>query len=126
MIHKILTYYVRRLDEYSGRIHRQPEGVGTVELDRYGCGRDPEKLVVSLMNLDKEATGDSVYMRSSSGNYTGTLAPLLSTTEHAMLSGARYLYGIQTYGDGAEVNSCSTRQSVQWRPSVPSERLTMS
>ena len=30
MIRKILTYYVKRLEEYLSRTHRRPEGLATV------------------------------------------------------------------------------------------------
>lgn len=85
MIRKILTYYAGRLDEYLGRTHRQPEGLATVGLIGTAAEETPNKLVVSLVNLEKEATGDSVYMRSTSGNYAGTLAPLLLNM-HIMLA----------------------------------------
>ena len=72
MIRKILTYYAERLEEYLSRTHRQPEGIATVGL----IGTASEE-VVSLVNLEKEASGDGVYMQRASGGYAGRLAPLM-------------------------------------------------
>lgn len=101
MIRKILTYYAGRLDEYLGRTHRQPEGLATVGLIGTAAEDTPNKLVVSLVNLEKEATGDSVYMRSTSGNYAGTLAPLLLNM-HIMLAA---VYESKRYAESLSVLS---------------------
>lgn len=58
MIRKILTYYAERLDEYLSRTHRQPEGLATVGLIGEAADETPNKLVISLVNLEKEASGD--------------------------------------------------------------------
>ena len=52
MIRKILTTYAARLDEYLARSHRQPEGVAEVGLIGSAGEQCPNKLVVSLVNLD--------------------------------------------------------------------------
>ena len=58
MIRKILTTYAARLDEYLARSHRQPEGVAEVGLIGSAGEQCPNKLVVSLVNLEREASGD--------------------------------------------------------------------
>ena len=70
MIRKILTYYAERLEEYLSRTHRQPEGIATVGLIGTASEETPDKLVVSLVNLEKEASGDGVYMQRASGGYS--------------------------------------------------------
>ena len=55
MIRKILTTYAARLDEYLARSHRQPEGVAEVGLIGSAGEQCPNKLVVSLVNLEREA-----------------------------------------------------------------------
>ena len=77
MIRKILTYYAERLEEYLSRTHRQPEGIATVGLIGTASEETPNKLMVSLVNLEKEASGDGVYMQRTSGGYAGRLAPLM-------------------------------------------------
>ena len=57
MIRKILTYYAERLEEYLSRTHRQPEGIATVGLIGTASEETPNKLMVSLVNLEKEASG---------------------------------------------------------------------
>lgn len=52
MIRKILTTYAARLDEYLARSHRQPEGVAEVGLIGSAGEQCPNKLVVSLVNLN--------------------------------------------------------------------------
>ena len=68
MIRKILTTYVARLDEYLARSHRQPEGVAEV-------GLIGSKLVVSLVNLEREASGDGGYMQRAATGYAGRRQP---------------------------------------------------
>ena len=110
MIRKILTYYAGRLDEYL------PEGVATVGLIGTAAEETPNKLVVSLVNLEKEATGDSVYMRSTSGNYAGTLAPLLLNM-HIMLAA---VYESKRYAESLSVLS-DTLEFIQSMPRFETE-----
>ena len=60
MIRKILTYYAGRLDEYLGRSHRRPEGLATVGMIGNSTEERPNKMVVSLLNMEREtAVGGS-------------------------------------------------------------------
>ena len=73
MIRKILTTFAARLDEYLARSHRQPEGVAEVGLIGSAGEQCPNKLVVSLVNLEREASGDGGYMqRAATGRSTSS------------------------------------------------------
>lgn len=57
MIHKILTTYTARLDEYLFAFHRQPEGMATVKPIGNTAEEQPNKLVVCLLNVERETSG---------------------------------------------------------------------
>jgi len=78
MIRKILTTYVARLDEYLARSHRQPEGVAEVGLIGSAGEQCPNKLVVSLVNLEREASGVCIY----SVMYCRGTPEILNTVNH--------------------------------------------
>ena len=60
MIRKILTYYAERLEEYLSRSHRRPEGLATVGMIGNSTEERPNKMVVSLLNVEREtAVGGS-------------------------------------------------------------------
>ena len=67
MIRKILTTYVARLDEY----------LGVAEVGLIGSAGEqcPNKLVVSLVNLEREASGDGGYMQRAATGYAGRRQP---------------------------------------------------
>ena len=75
MIRKILTTYAARLDEYLARSHRQPEGVAEDGLIGSAGEQCPNKLVVSLVNLEREASGDGGYMQRAATGYAGRRQP---------------------------------------------------
>ena len=54
MIRKILTYYAERLEEYLSRTHRRPEGLATVGMIGNSAEERPNKMVVSLLNVERE------------------------------------------------------------------------
>ena len=54
MIRKILTYYAERLEEYLSRFHRRPEGLATVGMIGNSTEERPNKMVVSLLNVERE------------------------------------------------------------------------
>ena len=54
MIRKILTYYAERLEEYLSRTHRRPEGLATVGMIGNSTEERPNKMVVSLLNVERE------------------------------------------------------------------------
>ena len=93
MIKKILTYYAERLEEYLSRLHHQPEGLATVGLIGSAGEECPNKVVISLVNLEKETSGDMTYMQRSGNGFVGKGAPLMMNM-HIMLAavydGKRY------------------------------------
>lgn len=78
MIRKILTYYAERLDEYLSRTHRQPEGLAMVGLIGNSTEASPNKMVVSLLNVERESAGGTVssMQRTTEGGYIRTQPPL--------------------------------------------------
>ena len=88
MIRKILTTYAARLDEYLARSHRQPEGVAEVGLIGSAGEQCPNKLVVSLVNLEREASGELTFVQSlprfevGNESYTLELVPMSTTDLH--------------------------------------------
>ena len=57
MIRKILTYYAERLEEYLSHFHRRPEGLATVGMIGNSTEERPNKMVVSLLNVERETAG---------------------------------------------------------------------
>ena len=78
MIRKILTYYAERLDEYLGRFHSRPEGLATVGLIGNATEEPPNKMVVSLLNVERETAGGiSAPVQRTQDGYVRTQPPLL-------------------------------------------------
>lgn len=101
MIRKILTTYAARLDEYLARSHRQPEGVAEVGLIGSAGEQCPNKLVVSLVNLEREASGDGGYMQRTATGYAGRRQPLLLNM-HIMMAA---VYENKRYAEALSVLS---------------------
>lgn len=101
MIRSILTYYAERLDEYLSRTHRQPEGLATVGLIGSAGEECPDKMVVSLVNLEREAAGDPTYMQRCGERFVGMGAPLLLNL-HIMLAA---VYASKRYAESLSVLS---------------------
>ncbi len=57
MIRKILTYYSKRLDEYLSAFHHRPEGLATVGQIGSSTEEHLNKMVVSLLNVERETSG---------------------------------------------------------------------
>jgi len=112
MIHKILKYYAERLDEYLARTHHQPEGLATVGLIGSMGNEKQGKMVVSLVNLEKEASGDAGMYAAYDGGYTGKAAPLLLNM-HIMLAA---VYDEKRYADSLSMLS----DTLSFIQSVPS------
>lgn len=101
MIKRILTYYAERLEEYLSRLHRQPEGLATVGLIGSAGEECPNKVVISLVNLEKETSGDMTYMKRSGSGFVGKGAPLMMNM-HVMLAA---VYDGKRYGESLSVLS---------------------
>lgn len=71
MIRKILTYYAERLEEYLSRFHRRPEGLATVGMIGNSTEERPNKMVVSLLNVERETAGGiaAPVQRTADGGY---------------------------------------------------------
>lgn len=101
MIKRILTYYAERLEEYLSRLHRQPEGLATVGLIGSAGEECPNKVVISLVNLEKETSGDMTYMQRNGSGFVGKGAPLMMNM-HVMLAA---VYDGKRYGESLSVLS---------------------
>lgn len=101
MIKRILTYYAERLDEYLSRNRHQPEGLATVGLIGSAGEESPNKVVISLVNLEKEASGDMSYMQRSGSGFVGKGAPLMMNM-HIMLAA---VYESRRYAESLSVLS---------------------
>lgn len=79
MIKKVLTDYTARLDEYLSRLHHQPEGLAEVGFIGNSTDEKPGKIVVSLLNIEREAAGgiSAPVQRTANGEYTRMAPPLL-------------------------------------------------
>ena len=79
MIRKILTYYAERLEEYLSRFHRRPEGLATVGMIGNSTEERPNKMVVSLLNVERETAGGitASVQRTADGGYARLQPPLL-------------------------------------------------
>ena len=79
MIRKILTFYTERLEEYLSRTHRRPEGLATVGMIGNSTEERPNKMVVSLLNVERETTGGitAPVQRTADGGYARLQPPLL-------------------------------------------------
>lgn len=79
MIRKILTYYAERLEEYLNRLHRRPERLATVGMISNFTEECPNKMVVSLLNVERETAGGTVVplQRTADGSYVRQPSPLL-------------------------------------------------
>ena len=79
MIRKILTYYAERLEEYLSRFHRRPEGLATVGMIGNSAEERPNKMVVSLLNVERETAGGitAPVQRTADGGYARLQPPLL-------------------------------------------------
>lgn len=78
MIKTILTYYAAQLEEYLMRFHHQPEGLATVGFIGNGSEERPNKMVVSLLNVERETAGGiSAPVQRTPEGYTRMSPPLL-------------------------------------------------
>lgn len=78
MILKILTCYAGLLDEYLSRFHRFPEGLATVGLIGNAAEESPNKMVVSLLSVERETSGGiAAPVQRTQDGYVRTQPPLL-------------------------------------------------
>lgn len=78
MIKKILTYYASYLDEFLRSKFPQPEGVAEVGFIGGNADEKPCKLIVSLVNIERETAGGiSAGLSRGGSDYARTYPPLL-------------------------------------------------
>ena len=79
MIKRILTYYAERLDEYLSRTRHRPEGLATVGMIGSTTEERPNKMVVALLNVERETSGgiSAPIQRTGNGGYARMQPPLL-------------------------------------------------
>lgn len=113
MIKRVLTYYAERLDEYLSRIHHQPEGLATVGLIGNGSEERPCKIVVSLINVERETAGGiSAPVQRTADGYTRQTPPLLLNL-NVMIAA---VYDERRYAESLSVLS-DTLRFIQSAPS---------
>lgn len=78
MIRMALTHFSARLDEYLRRKFPQPEGVAEVGFIGNGSEERPCKLIISLVNIERETAGGiSGSIRRNGSEYERSYPPLL-------------------------------------------------
>lgn len=104
MMRKVLTSYTYQLDEYLMRIHHRPEGLAVVSQIVGTTEELPNKVVVSLLSLERETAGgitSSAHL-SNNGGYTKTQPPLLLNMNVMIASvfdSRRYLESLSVLSD---------------------------
>lgn len=78
MIKNILTHYASYLDEYLRSKFPQPEGVAEVGFIGGNADEKPCKLIISLVNIEREVAGGiSAGLSRGGSDYARTYPPLL-------------------------------------------------
>ena len=78
MIKKVLTYCSEQLNSYLSRYHHRPEGLAEVGHIGQSSGETPNKIIVSLVNMERETAGGIAgNMQTNNGGYSASAAPFL-------------------------------------------------
>ncbi len=104
MIRKILTYYAKRLDEYLSAFHHRPEGLATVGQIGSSTEEHLNKMVVSLLNMERETSGgiSAPVQRTGDGRYARMQPPLLLNLNimlAAVFDGRQYAESLSLLSD---------------------------
>ena len=104
MIRKILTYYAKRLDEYLSAFHHRPEGLATVGQIGSSTEEHLNKMVVSLLNVERETSGgiSAPVQRTGDGRYARMQPPLLLNLNimlAAVFDGRQYAESLSLLSD---------------------------
>lgn len=106
MINKILTTYASKLEEYLSTFHRQPEGLATVGPIGNSTSERPDKMVVCLLNVERETSGGiTPTVQKSTDGYVRRQPPLLLNL-NVMLAA---VYDERRYGESLSVLSDTLR-----------------
>lgn len=112
MIKKILTYYAERLNEYLSPLHHQPEGLAEVSFIGNTTEEKPNKIVISLYSIEKEASGGVTSpVQHSDGRYIRMLPPLMLNLNVIIAA----VYDVHRYTDSLSVLS-DTLKFIQSSP----------
>lgn len=113
MIRTILTHFAARLDEYLRRKFPQPEGVAEVGIIGNGSEERPCKLIISLVNIERETAGGiSGSIRRNGSEYERNYPPLLFNLDLMLAA----VYDEKRYSESLSVLS-ETLTFMQSRPS---------
>lgn len=78
IIRKILATYATLLEKYLSRFHNRPKDLVTVEQIGNGTEEKPGKMVVSLLNVERETSGGiSAPVQRTEEGYARMQPPLL-------------------------------------------------
>lgn len=103
MIQDILTCYVARLDEYLLKRHHQPEGIAEVGFIGNSAEEKPCKLIVSLLNIERETSGGiSAPLQKTPNGYVRLSPPLLANLNlmlAAVYDEKRYVESLSVLSD---------------------------
>lgn len=112
MIKIVLTHFAARLDEYLRRKFPQPEGVAEVGFIGNGSEERPCKLIISLVNIERETAGGiSAGIRRNSMEYERSYPPLLLNLDLMLAA----VYDEKRYAESLSVLS-ETLTFMQSRP----------
>ena len=113
MIRMIFTHFAARLDEYLRRKFPQPEGVAEVGIIGNGSEERPCKLIISLVNIERETAGGiSGSIRRNGSEYERNYPPLLLNLDLMLAA----VYDEKRYSESLSVLS-ETLTFMQSRPS---------
>ena len=107
MIKNILSYYAKQLNEFLSRYHHRPEGLA--EIGRIGKidNAVPNKMLVSLLNLERETSGgiSCSVQRTAEGGYV-RMQPSLQFNLNVMIAA---VYDERQYAESLSVLSDTLR-----------------
>ena len=104
MIHEILTRYTEQLNEYLVKIHNSREEIAAVGQIGAESRETPNKLIVSLLNIERETSGgiSATISRSNNGSYAKMHPPLmliLNVILAAVYDSGRYDHSLSVLSD---------------------------
>lgn len=106
MIHKILNTYASGLEEYLSAFYCRPEGLVTVGPIGNSTNERPNKLMVCLLNVERETSGGiTATVQKSTDGYVRLQPPLLLNL-NVMLAA---VYDERQYGESLSVLSDTLR-----------------